>query len=77
MVVENKFALIKSNINNIATNDQCETLLKVSKVLVRVCFNLLVNSAPWVSAARGTGRVSKEKGRGAEVAQPSQGGGIR
>lgn len=38
--------------------------------MVRVCFNLLVNSAPWVSAASGTGRVSKEKGRGGRAASP-------
>lgn len=38
-----------------------------------VCFNLLVNSAPWVSAARGTGRVSKEEGRGGKAGQLPQG----
>lgn len=41
---------------------------------VRDCFNLLVNSAPWVSAASGTGRVSKEQGRAGEAKQPSPGG---
>lgn len=41
---------------------------------VRVCFNLLVNSAPWVSAASGTGRVSKEQRRAGEAKQPSPGG---
>ena len=43
----------------------------------RVCFNLLVNSAPWVSAASGTGRVSKEFSRGGEPEQPAPGGVIR
>uniref|UniRef100_A0A3P9HWV3 Uncharacterized protein n=1 Tax=Oryzias latipes TaxID=8090 RepID=A0A3P9HWV3_ORYLA len=41
--------------------------LKGSSTLVGVCFNLLVNSAPWVSAAGGAGKVSKEEGRGAEI----------
>lgn len=49
-------------------------LLKASPTLVGVCFNLLVNSAPWVSAAGGAGKVSKEEGRGAEAEQPSLGG---
>lgn len=47
--------------------------LKAPERQFRESFNLLVNSAPWVSAVHGAGRVSKEESRGAEAEQPSLG----
>lgn len=41
--------------------------IEVVSTLAGVCFNLLINFAPWVSAASGKGRVSEEKGRGGEA----------
>lgn len=65
--------LVQKNKNNKEPDLMSNISLKGSSTLVGVCFNLLVNSAPWVSAAGGAGKVSKEEGRGAEAEQPSLG----